>query len=424
MKERMDEIPDYRKYTLQELQDVYDHLNRDRSPFRFNQVAEEIARRRDDPSLNATAEAAKAREPQAAPEELPELALRFHGRGREYFRVWIVNLCLTLLTFGLFSAWAKVRKKRYFYSHTTLDGTPFQYLARPVPILKGRVIAAAAFAVYYLSTRFFTNLLPYVLGAGAVIAPWLLVRSAAFNARYSAYRNMTFRFDGTYGGAMSALYFWGIVPAFGTGVAFNWWGRMAIAGIAVFLLGIATPWWIKGLKAFIVTHTSFGGRNGDFSATGGQFFKVYFRSGLIMVGVLVIVVGVGAFMVALLARGTKALFWVSVIPTYIGYVLAYAYIKAHSSNLVWNHTELGPLRFRSTLRGLGLAGLYVTNALGIIASLGLLIPWAVMRTMRYRVDHMQVLRAGELDLFEGSDGQSVGAVGAETVDFFDLDISL
>ena len=36
-------------------------------------------------------------------------ALTFTGRGGEYFRIWVVNLLLTLITFGLYSAWAKVR---------------------------------------------------------------------------------------------------------------------------------------------------------------------------------------------------------------------------------------------------------------------------------------------------------------------------
>ncbi len=56
-----------------------------------------------------------------------------------------MNLCLTLLTLGAYSAWAKVRKKHYFYAHTTLDSTPFQYLGQPLPILKGRIIAAVLF---------------------------------------------------------------------------------------------------------------------------------------------------------------------------------------------------------------------------------------------------------------------------------------
>jgi uncharacterized membrane protein YjgN (DUF898 family) len=353
-----------------------------------------------------------------------ELALKFHGSAREYFRIWIVNLCLTLFTFGIFSAWAKVRKKRYFYSHTTIDGTPFQYLGRPIPILKGRVIAGAAFLTYYASSHFFTALLPYVFAAGVVLAPWVLVRSAAFNARYSAFRNMTFHFDGKYSEALKALYLWGIIPAFVLGMLFDWWGKYALAGIAILVFGVSFPWWIRRLRSFLVSHSSYGSRNGNFSATGGQFFGVYFRSGLIMVGIGIVVTIFSAMLIAAMTKKSSSMVWLFAVPMYAGYVLAYAYAQAHSSNLVWNHTRLGPLHFQSTLRGWGMAKLYVTNALAIIASLGLLIPWAVMRTLKYRADHMRVLQAGELVEFQGSDMSAVEAIGAETVDFFDMDLSL
>jgi len=38
----------------------------------------------------------------------------FTGKGGEYFRIWIVNICLTILTLGIYSAWATVRTRRYF----------------------------------------------------------------------------------------------------------------------------------------------------------------------------------------------------------------------------------------------------------------------------------------------------------------------
>ncbi len=353
-----------------------------------------------------------------------KLAVEFHGSSKEYFRIWIVNLCLTLLTLGIFSAWAKVRKKRYFYSHTTVDGTPFQYLGQPIPILKGRIIAAAAFLTYYASSHLFTSLLPYVFAAGAVLAPWVLVRSVAFNTRYSAYRNMTFHFDGKYPDSLKALYLWGIIPAFFLGMMFNWWGKLAVAGVAALIFGISFPWWIRRLRNFVISHSSYGNKKGIFSATGGQFFGVYFRSGLIMAGVLFVVGLFSTLWIASITKKTMLIGWLAAVPMYAGYVLAYAYVQAHSSNLVWNHTRLGPLRFHSTLRGLGMAKLYVTNALVIIASLGMLTPWAVMRTLKYRADHMRVLQEGELTEFQGSDASAVEAIGAETVDFFDMDLSL
>ena len=38
----------------------------------------------------------------------------FTGEGYEFFRIWIVNICLTIITLGIYSALAKVRTNRYF----------------------------------------------------------------------------------------------------------------------------------------------------------------------------------------------------------------------------------------------------------------------------------------------------------------------
>ena len=46
----------------------------------------------------------------------------FHGNGADYFRIWIVNLLFSILTLGIYSAWAKVRTKKYFYGNTELAG--------------------------------------------------------------------------------------------------------------------------------------------------------------------------------------------------------------------------------------------------------------------------------------------------------------
>jgi uncharacterized membrane protein YjgN (DUF898 family) len=352
------------------------------------------------------------------------LALEFRGEAREYFRIWAVNLCLTLLTLGIFSAWAKVRKKRYFYSHTLLDGTPFQYLGQPVPILKGRVVAAILFLVYYATSHLFTTLLPYVLAAGLVVAPWVVVRSAAFNARYSAYRNMTFGFEGTYVDALKTVYVWGLIPALVVGAIFDWWGNYYLAAGLFAVFGLAFPWWLRRLKAFIVGCSSYGGERGELAATGGQFFNVYFVAGLIMMAAGILTGVVGAAVFASASKTTELGVILVSLPVYAGYVLAFAYVQANVGNLVWNHTRLGPLRFQSTLRGTELAKLYLTNALAIVASLGLATPWAVIRTLKYRADNLRVNVEGNLADFHGGESSAVQASGAEVAEFFDLDLSL
>lgn len=405
--------PDYSRYTIDELLDANGHIDREKYPERAKRLANEIEQRT----------SAVLEQNQQISEAPPEISLEFYGSAREYFRIWIVNLCLSIVTLGIFSAWAKVRKKRYFYSHTIVGGTQFQYLGQPIPILKGRLIATIGFLLYYISSHFFTSLLPYVLFAGLVAAPWVIVRSAAFNARYSAFRNMTFHFNGSYKDALKVLSPWAIISVSFIGMMFNWPGKPVVLGITFVVLAFSFPWLIRLFKNFIIEHTSYGGRKGSFFATGGQFFKIYFIAGLIMVAILILV----GMLTGVLFANTKKmgfLTYLIIVPMYAGYVLAYAYLQARSGNLVWNNTILGPLRFQSTLRGRDLLKLYVTNALGIVASLGLLIPWAVIRTIKYRADNMRILLEGDLIEFQGSDISTVAAVGAETLDFFDMDISI
>src|SRR5579862_7615912 len=97
---------------------------------------------------------AEIRLPEMRPSEVSKHPFEFTGDAHEYFRIWIVNLALSIVTLGIYSAWAKVRTNRYFYANTWVAGAPFQYLAQPLPILKGRIIAVTVFGSYVLSGHF------------------------------------------------------------------------------------------------------------------------------------------------------------------------------------------------------------------------------------------------------------------------------
>ena len=79
-------------------------------------------------------------------EEQPKLnqnnkyQFEFSGSGSEYFKIWIVNILLTIVTLYIYSAWAKVRKNRYFYGNTSIDGSAFEYHAKGIQLLPGRLI--------------------------------------------------------------------------------------------------------------------------------------------------------------------------------------------------------------------------------------------------------------------------------------------
>jgi uncharacterized membrane protein YjgN (DUF898 family) len=454
---------DYTQYTYSELKQVYKDVDREKYPEVFQKIVDEMNRRKeacsrlydeaynayenekdlylaltlfqqvvsgcpDSPqSRNASAYIRHIRNKieniSSEARKKHEMELRFTGTSREYFRIWIVNLCLTLLTFGIFSAWAKVRKKRYIYSHLILDDTPFQYLARPIPILKGRIIAAVLFLWYYSSSHFFTGMLPYIFVIGIALAPFVFIQSVGFNCRYSAYRNLTFHFEGKYIPAFKVLSAWGIIPVFVVGMIFDFWGIYWIPAICILAFTVLFAWWVKNIKQFTINHTFYGGQAGLFEATGGMFFRIYFVSGLILipftvVTAIIIITGVPGI------GSSKYLPYILSIPTYVGYVFAYAYVKANITNAVWNHIKIGPIFFNCTLKTLDLVKLYLTNAFGIICSVGLLIPWAVIRTINYRVEHTQVINPGDLTVFKGSQQRDVRATGAELTEFFDMDLSI
>ena len=112
--------------------------------------------------------------------------VEFSGAAGEYFRIWIVNLVLTIVTLGIYSAWAKVRKRRYFYSHTRIDGEGFEYRANPVAILKGRLIAVAPLALATVACVVSPLWGFAFLIAGAALFPRLFVRSLASRIRTSS----------------------------------------------------------------------------------------------------------------------------------------------------------------------------------------------------------------------------------------------
>jgi uncharacterized membrane protein YjgN (DUF898 family) len=57
----------------------------------------------------AVRDAPAASEPQPASEFSPPIPFQFTGTTGEYFRIWAVNLLLSIVTLGLYSPWAKVR---------------------------------------------------------------------------------------------------------------------------------------------------------------------------------------------------------------------------------------------------------------------------------------------------------------------------
>jgi uncharacterized membrane protein YjgN (DUF898 family) len=331
----------------------------------------------------------------------------FTGSAAEYFRIWIVNLFFTMITLGIYSPWAKVRKKRYFYGSTRLDGDTFDYFGSPKQILKGRIVAFVIFVTY----AFCAELLPgsqYAFWAiGFLVFPWLVVRALGFNARNSAWRGLRFGFEAT---AKQAA------------------GIYMLRFLAVILTaGIAWPWFVARQKEFVVSHHAFGMTQLRCELSVRAFFGIYFRGGLIVLAV-VVPLGAAFFFTMSKMRLGGELFWLPItlftVGIYASYAVAYAYVQARTTNLIWNGTTGAGVRFSSSLGAMKLAKIYVGNIVAAAASLGLLIPWGAVRALRYRLECFQMIVEEELTREANPALAQVGATGQELGDFFNMDIGV
>ena len=81
----------------------------------------------------------------------------YTGDSSEYFKIWIVNIFLTIITLGIYSAWAKVINTKYIYQNINIDGHRLDYIADPLSILIGRLIATVFLVAFVLVANFFPN---------------------------------------------------------------------------------------------------------------------------------------------------------------------------------------------------------------------------------------------------------------------------
>lgn len=335
--------------------------------------------------------------------ESRELPFEFRGDGAEYFKIWIVNILLTIVTLGVYSAWAKVRNKRYFYSNLYLDGESFRYLADPITILKSRVIAVVVFVAFVVLSELF----PVAGGVLALalmgITPLLVVRSLNFNHRVSAYRNIQFRFGASYGEAAMALLVWPI--------------------LGVLTLGLLYPYAVRKSSEFLVRNSRYGTADFDFEATTWDYGRIF----LIFFGVLIATLITPLILTAgfPMLVGDWAIGWafgLSSIVALAGYLFAGAYLTVMLTNVYYNSASLQAHEFAANLEVLGYTKVFVVNAILTVVTLGLFLPFAKVRMAKYRADHTQFIAAGSLEEFAAAEREQVSALGEELGEVFDFDV--
>ena len=322
----------------------------------------------------------------------------FRGAAGEYFGIWIVNILLTIVTFGIYSAWAKVRRNRYFYGNTYLDGHAFDYHARGKQIFIGRLIVFGVLIGINIVSAFVplvVILFPLVLFAGL---PWLFMRGLRFSARVTSYRNVRFDFVGTLGGAYKA-------------VLLGWIVSVVSLGLAV---PVATRWYYK----WVLDNLRYGDRA---FVTRPRLKPIYMAWLVPLTLILVTIIGYGAMDIAILMEtqpgdldqlessgwvvGAMAISHLLIVIIYPLILLSLFFFHISVRNIVLSATTFDKRhQLVSDIGRLRYLWIVASNFLVSIASLGLMRPWAAVREQRYKVSHTGILVEGEI-------GEVVAAIG-------------
>lgn len=324
------------------------------------------------------------------------LELRFTGRATEYFRIWIIGVALSLLTLGVYSAWAKVRSQQYFYRHTWLDGSSFEYIATPRELWRGRLLFAALLgALFCLQAAFLpAALLSLVLLLAAT--PWVIVRSTAFRARSSLFRNIPLRLETSLASAYQ-VFLRGYLATLVSG-------------------GLAYPGARFHRVALIVDGLRYGSEAFRWSTPREAFYAAHLRGALFLLPPLAL---------ALLAPELPALAGApSKLAFYAALFLASVYLRAVMANLLYGGLRIGPHELRSRQRFWPLCGIYAGNALAVVATLGLAIPWAKVRLARYRVDSLVLVARGPLVASAAPDPSQRRGYGDAAADLGGIDLGI
>ena len=370
--------------------------------------------------------------PPAADDSERRFSFEFRGRTGEYFWIWIVNVLLTIATVGIYSPWAKVRTKRYFYGSAFLADANFEYHARPLSILLARavvlllvVIGGAIAAAYSAAADARYTLFLFLL------LPWALVRGFSFNARNSSYRGLRFSFARRYGEAYFALFglptllfaallclFWlggGVDDSFGSA------GVVAAIAFVAFL-----PYFVFRYYRFKVANHALGRTHFVFAQSPKPYYFALLAA-LLSLLAAIFVLAVLLLPAAGASPDDGAFVFSFVLSPLLLFALSVPRAMLFKAFWAGVQTENGA-RIECDISIIGFAGRILTiNFFASLLSFGLLHPWTQVRKARYIAAHLRLVApSAAIDSLRLGETETIGALGEEwdAVEGFDFDVGL
>lgn len=342
--------------------------------------------------------------------------IEWHGNGGELFKIFLVNLILTLLTLGIYRFWGKTQIRRYLWSHTSFEGERLEYTGTGKELFLGFLIVVFVILVplfggmawlqFYLEAND-PALLPQ-LGFLQSMIIFYLIPVAIYRAR--RYRLSRTRWRGIRGAQTgSALAYGGMT--------------LSCYFLAALTLGLTLPLVRTLLLRYKLNNTLFGDRRLRFGARPGPLYKPFLWVFGSCLGIFILIVALMGFL-----AGFRAALFLSA-PEAAGVFLAMAFIpliilpwyfyKAAEYRYFAGQTRYEGLVFSSDVTGWQLIRLYVGNLFILVFTLGLGRPVVYIRMIRFLSRHLTMSGAEDYSAIIQS-ALEMPATGEGLADAFDV----
>ncbi|MBU9844672.1 YjgN family protein [Rahnella ecdela] len=330
----------------------------------------------------------------------------FHGKTREYFSIWIVNVFLCIITLGVYTAWAIIKEWRYFYENTELAGSRFELSAMPTQILKFILLIYGFLAVMLVP---FINI--FILLAVMLSMPLIIIILIRFCLASTRFRGHSFDYVCKGVEAYMACLVWPIVSLLvimipagltlsSTRVSGDIFDLNSCFLAIIIMPFIIMRWAIQNYlyMKMLVNNVVIGNARFFGSFRKSAFIKFHFYACIITIPFLIIGLKVFGPQIdalttlkqtttpgeALLQAGIILKMYAGILFLFIGNYLASLFLHVWLTNYVCQTIVLdNDIRITSTMGHRSYLKLALLNMVMVICSFGLCIPHARIRTAKY-----------------------------------------
>ena len=380
--------------------------------------------------------------------------LEFSGTGSEYFRVWIVNVLLSIVTLGFYTPFARRRTAQYFYSNTWVAGSPLEFTAQQRKMVFGFLVLVALYLAFQIASETGQDTaVSLFLLAGAALAPWLWGSAMRFRLAATRWRGVRLQFTAPWREVYKASW-----PVFA--IAVVWIATLATQGawapteetegfpafsstvlvtglVALVLTVLCVVRLEFNYKSLLVKRARVGNQAGRWKPVYADFLKIWLATvavfvgcALLLGGALTVVAG-GSFALlgGLKNRGFLAVLIIvalvvgMIFMAFVASAPARAYREARLFQLVWNNVGISQIaRFKCNLRTGSYIALRMKNMLLQLLTLGFYRPFALVSEYRMKAESVTLHIKGSVDQLAGELVVQQDGIGDAMADAVGLDL--